>query len=282
MANKKQNEYTMLRYKVLLFLLVVCCSKSIAQELFVYSDPASNMPSKSIGFRATNWMMQEIKTNNINYHLIPEVMIGINHKLMFHAEAFLSNRDKSFVAEGGGAYLKYRFLSRDNVYRHFRMAAYSRISYNNSEVHQEELSTFGHNSGYQLGMIATKLLHKTALSANCYYEQAINNKSDADYSRPLTQYAYNYMLSAGRLMLPKAYNSYKQTNINIMLELIGQIAPERNLHYVDIAPSIQFIFNSQTRLDIAWRKELYSNMYRTAPNGILLRVEHLVFNALKR
>ena len=69
-------------------------------------------------------------------------------------------------------------------------------------------------------------------------------------------------------------------NMNLMVEVIGQTLPQNGKRYLDIAPSLQFIFNSQTRVDVAFRKEVYSNMIRTAPNGILFRVEHLLFNVL--
>jgi hypothetical protein len=47
---------------------------------------------------------------------------------------------------------------------------------------------------------------------------------------------------------------------------------------VDLAPAVQFIFNSQTRLDIGYKVQLYSDMQRVAPNGFMIRVEHLLFN----
>lgn len=261
-------------------MLLLAGTFTHAQELFVYADPASNMPARSGGFRLTNWLMNETSTNRINFHTIPELMIGVNNKLMIHAEAFLSNRDGGFVAEGGGLYAKYRFLTADKMYRHFRMAAYARASYNNSTVHQQEIATFGHNGGYQLGLIATQLLHKTALSVTGYYEKAVNQTVDAEYTKGLTTHAANYILSAGRLILPRHYTGYKQTNVNLMVEVLGQVQPENGNSYVDVAPSVQFIFNSQTRVDIAYRREIYSGMYRTAPNGFLLRVEHLLFNVL--
>ncbi|MFY8127320.1 MAG: hypothetical protein ACOVMM_03015, partial [Chitinophagaceae bacterium] len=51
---------------------------------------------------------------------------------------------------------------------------------------------------------------------------------------------------------------------------------------LDIVPSIQFIIHSQARIDLAWRKELYSNMTRTAPNGFMIKLEYTFFNAFKR
>jgi hypothetical protein len=58
------------------------------------------------------------------------------------------------------------------------MAAYSRYSFNNSEIHQQEIDLYGHNSGWQTGAVATQLLHKVALSANLSYLHAMDNGSD--------------------------------------------------------------------------------------------------------
>ena len=56
------------------------------QELFSFTEPASNMPSKSIGFRLTNTLMKEDASNQYNLHLLPEIMVGVNRHFMFHAE----------------------------------------------------------------------------------------------------------------------------------------------------------------------------------------------------
>ena len=251
-----------------------------AQELFVYSEPASNMPAHSIGIRVSNWLMDEDASASINYHLIPEVMWGVNKNLMIHVEGFLSNRNKGLSAEGAGLYAKYRFYSHDNVYRHFRAAAFGRISSNNADIHQEEIETNGHNSGYELGLIGTQLLHKTALSVSASFEQAMDNAKGNEFPVDQSRRALNYVASLGHLFYPKKYTGYGQTNINAMVEVIGQYQPENGRSFIDIAPSIQFIFNSQTRVDVGYKYELAGNMLRTAPNGLLIRVEHLLFNVL--
>lgn len=271
----------MLRYSILLALSLLCTRHGAnAQELFVYSEPASNMPAGSMGLRLTNWMMDEVNSARTNYHFIPEVMWGVSKDLMIHAEGFVSNRNTGLAWEGAALYGKYRFLSRDNVYRHFRMAAFGRVASNNADIHQETIQVNGHNSGYQAGIVATQLLHKTALSITGFYEQAYDNRKGNDFPKEQPNAAYNYILSAGKLMLPKKYTSYNQTNLNLMAEVIGQWLPATGQHSVDIAPSVQFIIHSQMRLDIGYRQELYSNMWRTAPNGLLLRFEYLLFNAV--
>ncbi|HRI22399.1 MAG TPA: hypothetical protein PLA68_15665, partial [Panacibacter sp.] len=80
--------------------------------------------------------------------------------------------------------------------------------------------------------------------------------------------------------LPKEYISYKQTNMNLMVELLGQTLGSNGKSYLDAAPSLQFIVNSQARIDIGYRRQLYSSMYRHSPNGLQLRLEYLFFNAV--
>ena len=266
--------------KLISFLLFVA-GKSLSQELFVFTEPASNMPTNSLGVRASNWLMFEQPGNSISYHFIPELMLGVNKNLMLHAEGFFSNRNASLSAEGVAFYAKYRFFSKDDVFKHFRMAAFGRISSNNGDIHQEEIEINGHNTGYEMGLIATQLLHKLALSLTCSYEHALDNFNENVFPENYADKALNYSLSAGRLIFPKIYSSYKQVNMNFMLELLGQTHIQDGKTYIDIAPSVQFIINSQTRIDLAYKQELNNNMLRSAPNGILFRVEHLLFNVLK-
>jgi hypothetical protein len=123
-----------------------------AQELFVFTEPASNMPAKSLGVRDMNAFMFE-NNGRINYHNMPELMWGINKKWMVHVQGFISNRQEGGLkTEGGSFYAKYRFLSKDDIQSHFRMAAFGRYSFNNADIHQQEIETMGHNTGYHLVM----------------------------------------------------------------------------------------------------------------------------------
>ncbi len=249
-----------------------------AQELFVFTEPASNMAAKSLGVRDVNAFMFE-KDGSLNYHNMPELMWGINKNWMVHAQGFLSNRQSGGLkAEGGSLYAKARFLSKDDLQSHFRMAAFGRYSINNAEIHQQEIATMGHNTGYQLGLIATQLLHKVAISSSVSYEKALDNLDNHKFPAAESNSAINYTLSGGKLVLPKKYTGFNQTNVNLMLELLGQRLNGNGLSYLDIAPSVQFIIRSQARVDIAWRKQVYSTMDRTAANGIVVKLEYSFFN----
>jgi hypothetical protein len=264
-------------------LLTACCCVALgilqAQELFVVTEPASNMAKGSVGLRLNNYLMKEQYTSGYNYHLLPEIMVGVSKNIMLHAEAFISNRNKNgLVAEGGSLYVKYRFLSMDDIQKHFRMAFYGRASINNSDIHQEEIETNGHNSGYELGIIATQLLHKVALSSSVSFEKAMDNGNQNKFPYSGRSAAVNYTFSAGKLVLPKEYTDYKQTNVNLMFEVMGQTNTGNGGSFLDIVPSMQLIFNSRSRIDFCYRQQLFSSLMRTAPNGFIVRFEHNFFN----
>ncbi len=264
---------------ILLICFLINTSISQAQELFVFTEPASNMAAKSIGLRLNNYWAKERSSGETNYHLIPEIMVGVSRKIMVHADAFLSNRNKSFVAEGGSLYAKYRFFSMDDVHSHLRLSAYGRYSFNTSDVHQPAIDLYGHNSGYQGGVIATQLINKVAISTSVSFLHALDNGEEKFSYADKNRNALNYTLSLGKLMMPKEYVSYKQINVNLMAELLGQTNVATGDNYLDLAPSAQFIFGSRARVDIAYRFALVDKLQRTTPNGAFLRLEYNLFNA---
>jgi len=251
-----------------------------AQELFVFTEPASNMPAKSIGIRMNNWLLNQGHDHPLSYRFLPEVMWGANKNLMLHAEGFLSNRNGYLTGDGFGLYGKYRFYTADQVNRHFRMAAFGRVSLNASPIRQEEIDLTCQNSGYAIGWVATQLLHRQAFSTSISFVQATDNGGGNKFPAAATDKAIDVSLSTGRLILPKEYRNYRQVNVNFLLEVLGQHIIGSDKMYIDLAPAVQFIINSQTRIDLGYKYELYSNMSRTAPNGFLIRIEHNLFNIL--
>lgn len=263
---------------VVALLMAALHSFTNAQELFVYTEPASNMPKGGVGVRLTNMLMQRQRDGQLQYNLLPEATVGISKMLMLRAEAISSNNRDRFTADGVSLYAKYRFLSKDEVQRHFRMAAFGRVSYITSPIHQQEIETAMYNSGYEGGLVATQLLHKLALSSSVSYERAMNNGSQNKFHHKKYANAVNYSLSAGRLMLPRQYKNFNQTNLNGMVELLGQYNPGLQRSYLDIAPSVQLIFNSRLRVDAGYRQQLYSGLQRMSKNSFLLRLEYNFFN----
>src|SRR3954447_59902 len=141
----------------------------------------------TIGIRLNNSIMDERNSSKINYHLIPELMFGISRKLMVSGNIFFSNRSEVFRAEGGSLYMKYRFLSNDAIQKHFRMAGFGRISYNNSDIHQEEINMNGHNTGTEIGVVATQLLRRIALSSSISFLKAVDNGNDNKFAYGLKE-----------------------------------------------------------------------------------------------
>ena len=270
-----------MKKKIFILSLLISFSKLLeAQELFVFTEPASNMAKGNIGFRLSNSFMKEKISDELNIHKFPEIMFGISKKIMVHGEAFVSNRNKSFSTEGGSLYMKYRFYSHDEVHSHFRMALFSRMSWNNSDIHQPAIDLNGHNSGWELGTIATKLINKVAVSSSVSSLYAADNINQnwLDGGEP-NRNALNFTLSVGKLMLPKEYVNYNQTNLNAMLEFLGQTNWATGKTFFDLAPSVQMIVKSKSRFDVGYRFAVSNDLERTSPNGGFFRFEYNMFNA---
>ena len=266
-----------MKFLFLLFFIFSFCFTQ-AQELFVFTEPASNMAAKSIGIRLNNTVMRDKTAKKNNYHLVPELMWGVSRNIMIHGEMFLSNRNAGFVSEGGSVYIKYRVLSNDGIHSHFRVAAFGRYSFNNSDIHQRAVDLNGHNSGYEGGVVFTQLKNKVALSSSVSMVHVTNNGKEKFIYGDKDRNAVNYTLSAGKLMLPKEYTGYHQTNVNLMLEILGQSNINTGNSFLDIAPSVQFIFFSQLRIDAGYRIPLVKTLSRTAAQGFIIRLEYNIFN----
>ena len=227
--------------------------------------------------------MNGVNTSKMDYHLGPEVMAGVSKKLMLHGEMFFSDRSNNFSFEGGAVYGKYRFYSMDDVHSHFRMAAFGRISLNNSIIDEPAIDLNGQNSGYETGIVATKLLNKFAFSASASFLHATDNGNGHKfYSGNGERNAMDYSISVGKLLLPKEYTDYKQTNLNAMVEFLGEVNSGSGLSYLDIAPSLQVIINSASRIDIGQRIKLMGKLQRSAPGGTFVRFEYNLFNLFEK
>ena len=266
---------------LVIFVFIFFSQQSEAQELFVYTEPASNMAAKSIGVRLTNKFEKEAGTGKYSYAFSPEIMFGVSKKIMIHVEAFFDTYENYFKSKGAALYLKYRFYSNDEVHSHFRMAAFARGAYNNSIIYYPSIDLSTENTGYEAGVVATKLMNKLALSATGSFVHATNNAAMNKFYYPDSRNALSYSLSAGRLMLPKEYTDYKQANLNVMIELLGQTNLNSSETYLDLAPSLQFIFLSKMRLDVGYRFALVNDLIRNRENGFLVRFEYNFFNAYK-
>lgn len=148
------------------------------------------------------------------------------------------------------------FFSIDDVHKHFRMAAFGAATYSRNELDHNEINLMqGDQSGVQAGLVATQLSNKLAFSATGSWNEVLDKKrSSKTYDGIYAFRALNYSLSAGFLLFPLEYTDYDQTNVNLYAELLGSrninFASER--YYVDLAPSVQFIFKSTSKLNLGY------------------------------
>jgi hypothetical protein len=242
------------------------------------------MPAKSMSLKMSAMLGKGVHGNKLEQRYSPEVMFGINKKWMLHAGLTLSNMYESFFYyESARIYAKYRFLSIDDVHKHFRMAAFVTAAYSRNHLQHNELNLMGEHSGFQAGLIATQLWNKLAVSGTAslieVLDEARNNKPQ--------EYAFqslNYSLSAGYLVLPLNYKDYNQTNLNIYAELLGgrNLDWEYEKYFLDLAPSIQLIFKSTSKLNLGYRFQLSSDIYRNMKNSWMVSFEYLFLNALQK
>lgn len=273
--------------KSILLIVIFCSYIARGQELFVYSEPASNMPAHSLSAKFTaNYITRQSPDNRFMQRYTPELMLGINKSWMVHVGAtFADMHTKNFRWESVYLYGKYRFFSSDELHSHFRMAAFADVAYNRSPFHHDEVSLQGDNSGVQLGLIATQLWGKFALSGTASHTQVLHkdrNDKSLVYVPSRIYQTMNYSLSAGYLVLPFQYTDYKQTNLNVYTEVLAQQSLDRKAYYVDMAPAIQLIFNSNAKLNFGYRFQLKGDMHRMAKNSWLIAFERTFLNALKK
>ncbi len=297
-----------MRFNFIIILLFISAA-GFAQELYVFTEPASNMAAKSIGVRMGTKIYKMNHTGKFStYRLDPELMIGVSKKLMVHLNGYASNMFQSNLKlEGGSIYAKWRFLSSDEVHSHFRMAAFGKLAAVNNPntlttigkhavpdgnggfIYHDLLNTTvnneidldGTNSGVTGGVVATKLVNKLAVSSSVSYSYRLNNLHDKrEVIVPWR--AINYTVSAGYLLLPKEYTSYKQTNVNLYTELLGTSTWDDKKYFIDIAPAVQFIFNSIARLDIGYRTQLKGTTQRMGNSYFLIKAEYNFLNVFSK
>lgn len=303
--------------------ILTCNSASSAQELYPLSEPASTMPKNTLGVRLFTEAYQEVGRVRTMSGL--RVMYGVSSKLSVYGTAIFSNHHgKKFPEDmpfhntpergakypyklnGGHLYAKYRFVSKDKKNAHFRMAAYAEGTYVKTTHHESEANLAqGDTKGVGGGIITTYLYKKFAASLTIGIIQPFGSTEmspDVVVGLPdipiRVRYGTTvpYQLSFGYLLLPKKYNNYKQTNLNLYLELTGKTFGDANLdlyygtneayslgkgrypeallkgYYLDVSPGIQAIINSNLRIDFSvtfpWLGKSWAKLYPVYTLGI--------------
>ena len=265
---------------IFLFLQTCFLATGWSQELYPFTEPASNMPANSITAKYSLKLLKGFHTNKIEQRHSPEIMLGLSKKWMLHLGSSFS--DMYFTKlrwESIRLYSQYRFYSNDDIHKHFRMAAFGRASYSRNDAYYDELSLEGDQSGIQVGLTATQLVHKLAVSASVSNVQILQ-ETRKNRVQFYPYQAMDFSLSTGYLLFPRTYTSYKQTNLNLYVEVLGQRTYDLQRHYVDIAPAIQLIFNSNSKLNIGYRFEISGNMHRMANRSWMVSFERSFLNAI--
>lgn len=267
-------------FTILAGCLFTFCSQ--AQELYVFSDPASNLPAQSISAKLTGRFADLPKSGMIRQRYIPEIMVGLHKNWMGRVSSSFSNFYQSGQRwESVKGYMKWRFFSRDGIHRHFRMAAFADGAYSRNPMVYDEMNLDGDNSGWQAGIIGTQLLNKLAISGTASYMEVYDEKirlMGAMHDRN----AIMYSLSAGYLLFPKSYADYNQVNLNLYVEFLGMKGLGPGKEYLDIAPAIQLIFNSATKVNLGARREINGSASRIARNNYFLSLESTFLNVWKK
>jgi hypothetical protein len=242
------------------------------------------MPARSLGLKYTGKFLEGYHSNKLEQRHAVELMAGINKKWMVHLSTTFSDMYTypAISWESVRAYAKYRFYSKDDVHRHFRAAAFLEASYSKNEPFYDEISFEGDQSGVRGGIIMTQLLHKLALSTTLSLSEVLQEERWDEGPDPYSYQSFNYTLSGGYLVLPRTYKSFGQTNFNVYLEFLGSSNLGSNLHYLDMAPSIQFIFNSNAKLNFGYRFQLYGNMHRMGTEIFDVSFDWTLLNAFKK
>jgi hypothetical protein len=268
----------------LLLLFPVLISRS--QELYVYTEPASNMPAHSLSVKLTEHVVTSDDIyNRFSHRFMPQVMFGLSRKWMVHLGATFSNMHTArFGYESVNLYAKYRFLSHDEIHKHFRMAVFTDASVTRVPFHYDEISLMGDKSGVQLGVIATQLWNKFALSGTLAHTQVFDESRNSKtiYVPARGYQSMDYTLSAGYLLIPAQYTGYDQLNINLYTELLAEHNLDLNKYRIDLAPAVQFIFRSNSKLNLGYRFEVAGNLRRMATGSWLLSYERTFLNALRK
>ncbi len=275
---------------VIFTMVMVMHTRAYGQELYVYADQASNVPAKSLSLKyGSKWMLDENDGNKIlQSRQMAEASIGLNKNWMLRPSFTFSDMFTNRVMkwESASIYAKYRFYSSEDVHRHFRASAYVKGVLSSNNLQFEELNADGDQSVVQGGVILTQLVNKLAISSTFSLTEVLDGERWLKYAGPRNFgfSSFNYSISAGYLLFPKKYTSYKQTNFNLYLELLGSRGTDRNFYFVDLAPAAQLIVNSNTKINLGYRFQLKGNAFRmaSAAPSLSLSFERTFFNTFRK
>lgn len=223
-------------------------------------------------------------TGSASNHHLKKFPADLRNYFINHHQ--VSYKPNPFLFEGLNFNARYRWLSIDEQNKHLRLAFYGEAA-KSFVPHDEAEPMLGDNSGFGGGIIATKLHHKFALSVTCGYTYALPYIDKEQEIRFETGKGWHYNISLGYRLFPLKYSSYQNVNVNLYVEFINKTYDKARLtvkgemhdfevykdfdpviykslienQYSEIRPSIQFIFNSNERIDIGIAQPFYGKSY---------------------
>lgn len=235
-------------------------------------------------FGITSKLMASLSFNFSNHHeaKYSTDFIAYHNSVGFHTHGIETGKKYPFIYNNFNANIRYRFLSLDDTKSHFRMTAYAELSSGRGAHPAAEPNLMRSNSGAAIGLTTTKLKNRFAFSATVggIFPQRHNEELlDTVLISIKHGKALNYSLSMGFLCLPFKYKSYKQTNVNVYAEFLGKSYEAAKIYrngneilidnvpsmqkgnYIEFRPSVQFIFNSNLRVDLSYAMSLYNRSY---------------------
>jgi hypothetical protein len=238
--------------------------------------------------------------NNLVYHTHTP-----NGGSVSYAKAFSRTLPYPFRFAGFNFYAKYRVLSLDGDKQHFRLALFGDYSTVKTAHDESEPDLLDDDGGWEAGLIATKLINRWAFSLTTGYIQPTfyfdEVQSQYVYPPQETKLYYGraieYDLSIGYRFYPAKYsNDYSEPNFNIYLEFLGKtydsatvtlngevLGIKTNLlqkgTYIEVHPGIQWIVNSNTRIELTVGYPLVSQSYTVFYPVYTFGIQHYIYFA---
>ena len=282
-----------MRIFFILFLLIHTYILS-AQELYINSEPASLIPKGTKVVRLTNSNIFLDGSNIMGsignaFIVTPSLSYGISKKIMLSGSIQFANKPyeqdmtPNFGLNGFKIYSKQRILSTDKQKYHTRLSSFIKYSYHEDKFMKDNIDIDLQDTGFELGLIGTQLINKLAISITTAITRISN--IDEKFTQGSTVKwqttnlnTFKNSISAGYLLFPRKYNSYKQTNFNLYVEyltntILNENFPVRyNKFRSTFAPGIQFIIMSRSRLDFS-----YKIRKGDMPEEFLIKLTYIIY-----
>ena len=253
----------------------ICSYKTTAQELYINSEPASLIPKGTKVVRLTNSNIFLDGSNIMGsignaFIVTPSLSYGLSKKIMLSGSIQFANKPyeqdmmPNFGLNGFKLYSKQRILTTDKQKYHTRLSSFIQYSYHEDKFMKDNLDLGLQDTGFELGLIATQLINKLAISITSGITRISN--IDEKFTQGSTVKwqktnlnTFKNSISAGYLLFPRKYKSYRQTNFNLYVEyltntILNKEFPVRYDKFRStFAPGIQFILLSRSRLDFSYK-----------------------------